>query len=173
VVEERIIVPRKSQITVTDRAEGAKNSAVNLAKRLAGNPHGAGSRMVPMSEEGRWHLYIANTYVDEGAFLRMKEGGWEPVTPSDLGCKVEDSGFRLSTDGYLVRGPQGQEMLWKMDEADYRMLAQAKTDANMRGIGSASKVKHDIANAASGQLGGEAADYINNLDGKVIDTIVG
>lgn len=173
-------MPRKSQITVTDRAEGAKNSAVDLARRnpalarrLAGNPFGGGSRAIPMKETGRWHTYIANTYVDEGEFLRMKERGWEPVRPDDLGCKVEESGFRLSPDGYLVRGPQGQEMLWKMDAADYRLLVAAKTDANMHGIGSAKKIKEDMANAAGSQIGSEAGDYINSLDGQVIDRIVG
>lgn len=171
---------RKSQITVTDRAEGAKNAAVELARRnpalarrLAGNPFGGGTRAIPMKEPGRWQTYVANTYVNDGEFLTMKERGWVPVSPDDLACKVEESGFRLSPDGYLVRGPQGQEMLFKMDVEDYRLLTQAKTEANMRGIGSARKIKQDIAEAASGQIGSEAADYINNLDGQVVDRIVG
>ena len=43
----------------------------------------------------------------------------------------------------------------------------------MRGIGSAAKIKADMANAAGSNLGGEAGDYINNLDGGVIDQITG
>lgn len=169
---------RKSQITVTDRAELAKNRATlaarnpALARRLAGNPFGSGSKAIPMKEQGRWHTYIANTYVDESAFLRMKENGWVPVTEDDLACTVEESGFRKSTDGYLVRGPQGQEMLWKMDAEDYRLLQDAKTQANLKGIGSRKKIQADMAEAASGQLGDEAAEYINNLPGQVVDTIV-
>jgi len=173
-------MPRKSQITVTDRADAAKNSTAELARRnpalarrLAGNPHGSGSRSVPMKEPGRWHTYIANTYENEGEFLQMKEGGWVPVTADDLACKVEESGFRLSTDGYLVRGPQGQEMLFKMSTDDYRLMAQAKTNANMHGIGSSKKVKADLAEAAGSQLGDEAAEFMNSLDGQVVDRITG
>jgi hypothetical protein len=173
-------VARKTQITVTDRAEGARNSAVSLArrnpalaKRLAGNPFGSGSRAVPMKEEGRWHTYIANTYVDESAFLRMRENGWVPVTPEDLACTVEESGFRKSPDGYLVRGPQAQEMLWKMDVDDYRLLEQAKTDANLRGIGSKSKIKEDMANAGAAQFGDEGGAYISKIGNNVVDRIGG
>lgn len=171
---------RKSSITVTNRAEGAKNAAVELARRnpalarrLASNPHGSGSRSIPLKEPGRWHTYVANTYLDESAFLRMKEGGWVPLTTDDLACKVEESGFRLSPDGYLVRGVNGQEMVFKMPAEDYRLLVQAKTDANLKGIGSQSKIKQDMAEAASGQMGDEAASYISKLDGKVVDTITG
>lgn len=173
-------MPRKSQITVTDRAEGAKNRAVELARRnpalarrLAGNPFGGGSRAIPMKEPGRWQTYVANTYVNDGEFLSMKERGWVPVKPEDLACQVEESGFRLSPDGYLVRGPQGQEMLFKMAVEDHRLLTQAKTDANMKGIGSAKQVKQDTAAAAVGPLGSEAADYISKLDGQVVDRITG
>lgn len=173
-------MPRKSVITVSDRSEGSKNAAVELARRnpalarrLAGNPHGAGSRTIPMKEVGRWQTYISNAEINEGENLVMKERGWVPVTPDDLGCPVDETGFRLSPDGYLVRGPQGKEMLWKMAAEDYRLLQQVKTDYNLKGIGSASKIKQDMASAASSQMGDEAASYINNLEGQVVDTITG
>lgn len=171
---------RKPVITVTDRAESAKNAATDmarrnpaLARRLAGNPHGGGSRGIPLKEPSRWHTYVANTYVDEGEFLRMKERGWIPLAAEDLACSIEESGFRKSPDGYLVRGPQGQEMIWKMPADDYRLLQEAKTQYNLRGIGSAKKIKQDMAEAASGQLGDEAAEYINSMPGQVVDTITG
>ncbi len=56
---------------------------------------------------------------------------------------------------------------------DYRLLSDAKTDANMRGIGSAKKIKADMAEAAGSQIGSEAGDYIHGLDGAVIDRITG
>jgi hypothetical protein len=165
---------RKSQITVTNRAETAKTRNVALARRLAsGNVQGGGTRALPLKEPQRWHTYIANTYLNESEFYDMKQKGWEPLAPEDLGCKVEDSGFTLSTDGYLVRGVQGKEMVFKMDKADYDLLVTAKTSQNLRGIGSAKKVKADIAEAAGSQLGDEAGSYINSLDGQVIDRITG
>lgn len=169
--------PRKSQITMTSRADAAKTRATldarnpALARRLAGNPHGGGSRAIPLKEPGRYHTYIANTYIDDSEFLNMKERGWEPLTPDDLSCPVKESGFRLSADGYLVRGPQGQEMIFKMPIEDYALLEEAKTAANLKGIGSAKKIKADMAEAASGSLGDEAAEYLSNLDGTIVDTI--
>lgn len=166
--------PRKSQITVTNRADTAKTRNVALARRLAsGRVFNAGTQDIPLKEPGRWHVHIGNAELNESRHYQMKEGGWKPLLPEDLGCSVEESGFRKSPDGYLVRGPQGKEMAFKMAKEDYRQLEAAKTRANMRGIGSASKAKADIAEAASGQLGDEAATYISKLPGQVIDTITG
>lgn len=173
-------MPRKSSITVTDRAEGARNSATELArrnpalaKRLAGNPHGSGSRQIPLKEPGRWATYVANTYVNESEFVLMKERGWVPLTADDLACKVEESGFKLSTDGYLVRGPQGQEMAWKMAAEDHRLLTAAKTEANLKGIGSRSKIKADMAEAGAAQFGDEGATYISKISDGVMDHVGG
>lgn len=173
-------MPRKSVITVTDRAEGVKNSAADLARRnpalarrLAGNPHGSGSRKIPLKDEARWHTYISNTEMNENENLLMKERGWVPVVPDDLACPVDETGFRVSPDGYLIRGAQGKEMLWKMSTEDYRILQDVKTRYNQRGIGSASTIKRDLTEAASSQMGDEAASYINGLEGSVIDRITG
>lgn len=171
---------RKPTITVTARADNAKTAATELARRnpalarrLAGNPFGGGSRALPLKEPARWHTYIGNTYADEGEFVTLRELGWEPLRADDLACPVDESGYRQSVDGYLVRGPQGQEMLWKMSVEDYRLMSAAKTDANMKGIGSAKKIKQDMADAAAGSMGDEAANYIHNLDGQVVDRITG
>jgi len=166
-------MPRKSQITVTSRADAARTRNAALARRLQGNPFGGGNRAIPLKEPGRFHTYIENTYLNENAFYEMKEKGWEPLTPEDLACEVKDSGFRLSEDGYLVRGEHGREMIFKMSKEDYRELEAAKTRANNRGIGSASKIRDEVANAAAGSLGSEAADYISKLPGQVIDHISG
>ncbi len=165
---------RKSTINVTSRAAVAKVRNTALARRLAsGNVQGGGNRPIPLLEPERWHTYIANTYQHEDEFYRIKELGWEPLTPEDLACKVEESGYRLSEDGHLVRGEKGREMVFKMDAEDYKVLEQAKTATNMRGIGSAKKAKDDVVEAASSHLGDEAASYLNSLDGSVMDKITG
>lgn len=164
----------KQPIQVTDRADAATTRNLALLRRLGGaNVFGQGSRAIPMREAGRWKLYVANTYANENAMYDMREKGWEPVLPKELACAVEESGFRVSPDGFLVKGPQGQEQLWKMPVEDYRLLQQTKTAANMRGIGSGSQTKHDIANAAGAALGSEAGDFLHGLQGHVIDTITG
>lgn len=167
-------MPRKSKITVTSRADTAKTRNAALARRLAsGNPFAAGTKSIPLKEPHRWHTYIANTYVDDSAFYEMRRNGWEPLLPEDLGCPIEESGFTVSVDGHLVRGPRGQEMIFKMDADDYRLLERAKTERNMASIGSRSKTKNEMANAAGKQLGDEAGSFINGLQGEVIDRITG
>lgn len=169
----------KTRITVTPRADKVKTDLAAvardnpaLARRLqSGNVHGGGNRDIPLKEPARWQTYLANTYANDNAFFEMRELGWIPLTADDLSCTVQEAGFRLSPDNYIVRGPQGQEMLWKMDKQHYRLLEQARTAANLKGIGSAKKIKADMAEAASSQMGGEAADYIAGLDGSVVDSL--
>ena len=163
----------KKQITVTSRADLNKTRNLALARRLEGqNVHGGAPRALPLKEPGRWQVYEANTYANENEFYLMRERGWVPLVPSDLNCSVEESGYRLENGG-LVRGPRGQEMLWKMEQSDYQILMAAKTAQNMKGIGSAKQTRQDLANAIAGPMGSEAADFIYNSPGNVIDTITG
>lgn len=167
--------PRKSSITVTSRADRAKTANTVLARRLAsGNIQGGGNRGIPLKEPERWYTRIENTYVSDNRFYEMVHDlGYEPLKPEDLACKPEECGFRVSEDGNLVRGPQGQEMVFKMAKEDRAMLEQQMTAANMRGIGSTKQARADLANAAGSQLGAEAGDFMNGLDGSVVDRIVG
>lgn len=172
--------PRKSQITVTPRAEQAKNSFVALARenpalarRLqSGNPYASGSKDIPLKEPHRWQTRIASTETDPRRFHRLKHNGWIPLAEDDLGCPVEESGFVKAPDGSL-RSPDGKEMVFKMDKAHFRVLEQMKTERNMQGIGSSKKMKEQMADAAGSQLGDEAGSYINSLSGEVIDKITG
>jgi len=173
-------MPRKSSITVTSRADAQKTATVAalrdnpvLARRLAsGNLNGSGSLAIPLKEPERWYTRIDNQLADPNMFYRLvHEMGYEPLKPADLACSPTQAGFRVSEDGNLVRGPAGQEeMVFKMPTEQRALLDQAVSQANLKGIGSASKIKSDIAEAAS-QLGEEAADYVHSLSGSVIDSI--
>jgi len=171
---------RKSQITVTNRAETAKTSFAALARenpalarRLkSGNPFASGSKDIPLAEKEKWHTYIANTDSDARAFHKMKANGWVPLEESDLACPVDESGFTKMPDGSL-RSPDGKDMVFKMAIEHYRVLEAMKTERNMQGIGSSKKMKEQMADAAGHSLGDEAGSYINSLDGNVIDRITG
>ncbi len=167
------MAPRKSQISVTSRADKALNAV--LARRLkGGNLHGAGgTRAIPM-KDGGFYTRIENNYADESMHYRMvHELGYEPVTPDMISCKPEEIGFKVSADGYLVRGPNGGEMVYRMAAADRKLLEQAQTEANMAGIGSRSKTQAQLASVAGQTFGDEAGEYLNSLDGQVIDQIAG
>lgn len=166
---------RKSQINVTNRADSAKTRNTVLARRLAsGNLQGGGNRAIPLKEPERWYTRIDNTLTDEQMFYKMvHEKGYEPLKPEDLSCTPEQAGFRVSEDGNLVRGARGEEMAFKMAKEDRAILDAHQTAYNMRGIGSASKIKADMAEAAGGALGSAAGDYIHGLEGAVVDRITG
>ena len=176
---------RRSAITVTSRAEGARNATVAalrenpvLARRLAsGNLQGGGNTAIPLKDADRWYTRRDNQLADPNMFYRLvHEMGYQPVKAEDLADGITPSmiGYRVTEDGYLVQGPQGhEEMLFKMDKHARTLLDQAMTDQNKQGIGATSKIKADLAEAAGSQLGSEAGDYIHGLDGQVIDQIAG
>lgn len=166
---------QKTQITVTSRADAAKTTNTILARRIqGGNIHGVGgTRGVPM-KEGGWYTRIENNYADESQHYRMvHELGYEPVRLEDLACKPEEIGFKVGPDGVICRGPNGGEVIYKMKAEDRKVLEQAQTEANMRGIGSVSKTRSAMAEAAGKQFGDEAGSYLNSLDGSVIDQVTG
>lgn len=166
---------RKPTVTVTSRAEGGRNRNAALARRLAGNPHASGSRAVPLKHAEIWATRWANNEMNDNRHWQMThELGWEPVTREDLedGVTPDSLGLRVSEDGGLVRGARGNERLYKMRKEDQDAVMARKTEYNLRGVGSAAKIKQDAANAAAASHGTEAADYIANLPGEVVDKLV-
>jgi hypothetical protein len=157
----------KSTISVTPRRNDA------LARRLSGNPHATGLKTYPLKEPKRWQLYVGNNYNNDDELYRMvHELGWLPLEASDLACKPEEIGFRVSEDGNLVRGPQGKEMLFKMPIEDYTILQQRKTEANNATIGRPGAAKAAAAGAVAAAFGPEAADFVDkHLVGQVTDTL--
>lgn len=160
--------PAKPSVQVTSRRSAA------LERRLAAgaNPHQTSAKVIPLREPHRWQLYIGNDYAgDDGLYRMVHEYGWLPLEPSDLACKPEEIGYRVNESNHLVRGPQGREVIFKMDKADYALLVQRKTEKNMQGIGSASKTKSQVAEAAASTFGPEAGDYVHkHVTGTVTDT---
>jgi hypothetical protein len=132
-----------------------------LEKRLSGgNPFGIESVPIPLKDPG-WVTYIANGGRSDGRLYQMKAvKGWEPVLVSDCAVKPEDIGFRNSPEGYLCRGEKGQEVVFKMRQADFTRLQQAKTAQNLKDIGSGAKTKAAIETAAAAQFGDEAGQFV-------------
>lgn len=164
-----VTVPAATPVVkVTSRRSAA------LDRRLApgSNPNATAVRAIPLKEPSRWQLYIGNDYNSPDDLYRIvHEYGWMPLELADLACKPEEIGFRVNEMNHLVKGPQGREVIFKMDKADYALLMQRKTERNMVGIGSASKTRAQVAQAASNVFGDEAAEFIHrNIKGTVTDT---
>jgi hypothetical protein len=158
----------KPTVQVTNRRSDA------LARRLApgGNVHGGGVRRIPLKEPARWQLYIANDYAGDDMLYRMvNEYGWLPLEAADLDCAPEQIGYRVNETGHLVKGPRGSEVIFKMAIEDYRELQKVKTEKNLQGIGSPSKTRAQMAEAAATSFGDEAGEYVHkHVTGTVTDT---
>ena len=155
---------RPKQVTVAQRADVAYDVEAVIARRLNGAPFGSRDLLVPMREQGKWATYEANSLADRNAHYQMvHQLGWVPVTVNDLepGTSPEAIGWQVDAAGTLCRGPQGDQKLYKQPVEVRRQIQDAKTRANMRGIGSAKAVKESVAEATAAQMGGEAADFVH------------
>jgi hypothetical protein len=159
-------VPRPRTIEVADRADIADVDVETvIAKRLAGEPFGVRNNSVPLRDPGRWELYEANTLSDRNMHYKMvHQLGWVPVTMADLDPSVtpESIGWQIGDGGQLVRGTHQDSRLYKQPSDVRKRIQDAKTAANMKGIGSAKAVKEAMTNAVAASAGSEAADFVHS-----------
>jgi len=163
--EQTTGTPKRPRVTVAPRSVETAFSVEDIVqRRIQQDPFGAKELPIPLAEPGKWALKEANAEVDPGRhYAIVHRDGWVPLTPADLapGVTAESIGYRVSEDGHLVRGVHGQERLYKMAKAHRDQIQLAKTAANKRGMGSAAKVRDDLASAAGSQMGDEAGSFIH------------
>lgn len=136
------------------------------------NPYGEPSAPIRFKEANRIARWF-NAAIIEDKIFRAKEKGWNLVYEADLLDKDQLGGYTLDpAGGHVVRGDRGREVLMWMDRQDYQEVQMAKARHNNRHIGDPVAQHRDVVEAASRQLGDEAADFLNRrggLTGKVID----
>lgn len=166
---------KRKPIKVTSRADAAKNTNAVLARRLAGNVFGHAEFKVPLREPEKWYTRWENTLVNPQQHYEMVHNlGYVPVTEDDLLVSAVEAGVELTPDKKVCRGSGAMlEILYKMPREDRRELEMAQTEHNNRIIGKGSQkgTRNAIAQAASAQLGDEAASFLNSMPGSVVDTI--
>lgn len=157
--------PRKPRITVTPRMDDA-DWEKEIQERIGGNPFGHGTDTIPLKDGEYWATYIANSDADPNMHYDMTHNKkWKPCTKDDLedGVTPESIGFRVAADGQtLCRGQRGDEVVYKMPRHLREQILMAQTAQNNRGMGSAKKVKADVANATAGSFGSEAGDFAHS-----------
>ena len=153
---------RKPKIVVAARAASVDLNTV-IAKRLSGDPFAAGQIAIPLRDPHLWDTYVASSEVNPNRHYDMvNRKGWVPTTIYDLpdGISPESIGWQVAEDGQtLCRGPRGQEIVYKMPKDVRNQIQEKKTALNRRGMGSAAKVKTNMANALGNTLGSEAGDF--------------
>jgi hypothetical protein len=167
--------PRKP-IIVTSREDAAKTRNAVLARRLGGDVFGSARHEIPLKEPQKWYTRWENTLVNPQQFYEMvHELGYLNVTKDDLAGDPTQIGVQTTPEGFVCRGSGSTlEMLFKMSREERAVLEAAQTEENNRriGKGSSSGTKNAITSAASSQLGDEAATFLHNMPGQVVDTMI-
>lgn len=153
---------KEPTITAAPRGDGIDLDAV-IQKRLKGDPFADSALAIPLREPGRWATYVANSETSPDRHYDMvARKGWTPLTVDDLpvGVTAQAVGWNVAEDGQtLCRGARGQEVLYKQPIEVNIAIAKAKAAQNMKGMGSAAKVKADMTNALAAQAGDEAGTF--------------
>jgi hypothetical protein len=161
------MVAKKPEITVTPRSDEATWSAEDIIRaRLEGdNPFGrTNDNSLPLRNRAAWHQRWFNNQVNPSqVHAAQRRLGWVPVRIEDLeeGITPESLGLTVAPDGTIRRGDRAtEEVIMKMPEDLYQQVQRKKAAANVRGMSSEKAAKEEAAQAAAGQLGDQAAEYI-------------
>ena len=146
-----------------------RRMSIKIRNRLK-DPFGRGSLKIHIKDPSL-HLRIVNSELRDDHLFEMTEKGWEFLTPEMLAVEPKHIGFRISTDGKVVRGSREQEVLMFMAEEHYRLIQQAKTARNLQGINSAQATHSQIVENLSTTFGDQAAEFgAKQMRGEIIDT---
>ena len=144
--------PRKAQDTDAPR--------ISVIDRRLKNPFGTPSRDIPLKGEKRnWvvRTFAADPEHPNRHYDAVHRLGWVPLTKDDLGVSIESLGYVESTDGRIVRGEKGHEVLMGMPRADYNKIQASKGAANLASL-KRDKVKAEVAQVTAKEHGDEAGD---------------
>ena len=134
-----------------------------VERRLqSGSVFGTSSKPIPLVEPERWEIRIVNSQISNDHLYTMQsDKGWVYAHPEDLAVDPKEIGF-VVLDGRIVRGQQGQEVVMKMERADYRAIQTQKEVSNRQQTFGAKANKQAILNAVQGEVDGDrGADFLN------------
>ena len=148
--------PRKTPVEIAAR----KVPRVSVLERRLQNPFGEPSTPIELKEPG-WTVRTVNADIAADRVWRMTYKGWERVLWTDLANHDQAGGFVRGPDGSCVRGARGQEVLMKIPSADWKAIQQRKAEINEAAMRRPHVQKQQLVEAASRQLGDEAASALN------------
>lgn len=142
--------PKKRKISVIER------------RLKSGSIWAVSAGGIPLKEPKRWTLRIVNAEVRNGRVREMQhDKGWEFAEPGDLAVEPYEVGFSI-LDGRIVRGQHSQEVLMKMERADYAEVVKLKEQAVRKDTFGTKAAKQTVLNAAAVEdPTGNASDFLN------------
>jgi hypothetical protein len=148
----------------TQHDEGAATQTrISVINRRVLNPFSNPSRHVPLTgEKSHWvvRTFASDPEHPDRHYDAVHRLGWQPLVRSDLAVTPESIGYTVATDGRIVRGAHGAEVLMAMPAKDYARVQQAKSDSNLRKLGAA-YTRSEVAQAVATTEGSEAGETIN------------
>lgn len=144
---------------------------VSILDRRKLNPFGAPSVPITLKTAGNWVVRIVNSTVRTGRLHDMIHNkGWVYVDASELDGHPDELGFHAK-DGRVVRGEHGEEVLMKIPADDYEEVQDAKTRANLRGLGKKQTLA-DAANHVGKEMGDQAGETVAKASFEINDSRV-
>jgi len=151
-------------------ADRRKKSVSVIQRRLKGGTlFSAPSQQTPLKNKMMRTRWFNRGISDDRFFVAENQRGWIKVHRTDVESLDAVSGYDVTSEGYITRGPRGQEMLYMMDKRDYEAIQAAKQAANTKRLASARTMRDATADAAAAQFGDEAGDFIAK-DETVLET---
>lgn len=165
-VKERIIEPQDAMLE-GDLDQAQKLIDGRLNRRVF--DHATGEiRFTNQDLVGRWF----NEQVSQQQIFKARQAGWLPTPPSLIADLDLLGVYGLNDSGHIVRGQRGEEHLMYMLLVNRDHVQDAKTQENDRRMGSKSKTKQELVEAAAAQFGAEAAEQFNTqIIGEVTDGV--
>jgi len=124
------------------------------------------SQAIPLKDKAMRVRWFNRGISDDRFFVAEQQKGWMKVHISDVDSLDAVSGYDRTPEGYITRGPRGQEMLYMMPKADYQAIQMAKAAANTKRLGSAKSRAAAAAEATAAQFGPQAGDYVEKAGGE-------
>ena len=152
-----------AEVPPADAPQTSAVPRVSVINRRLQNPFGTPSREIPLRGD-KSSGWVVRTFSSDpehpnrhyDAVHRM---GWVPLTKMDLAVSAESLGFTIATDGRIVRGPHGHEVLMAMPHAEFVAIQEAKSRENLRKLGAA-YTKQEVAQATAKATDPQGGDVV-------------
>lgn len=142
-----------------DRAHLDDTPRVAVLERRLQNPFGAPAVAIRLKNQALFPRWF-NAALQHDRFYIAAESGWMGVKPDDVLDKKQINGYGRSPDGYVCRGPRGEEVLMCIEKTFWDRLQLAKTRKNLEMMRDQQGEQSRALEAASQKLGSAVAEQM-------------
>lgn len=150
---------RAERAAATAAADEGETPRVAVLERRLQNPFGAPAAPIRLKNKVMFPRWF-NSAQQHDRFYIAAEGGWLGVKPDDVVDKKQINGYGRSPEGYVCRGPRGEEVLMCIEKSFWDRLQLAKTRKNLEMMRDQQGEQSRALEAASQKLGPQVAEQM-------------